>query len=803
MFKRITAVFILICLALSAVPVFGEHWADDTIQDLYERGYIASIEDANPDFSITRAEFVKLINKCFNYKVQLLENYPDVFETKWYYQDFGIAKYIGYLTGDENGNANPENYMTRAECAVMLGRILKSRMINPDRFSDQSDIPAWAVDYVSQLSALSILNGYPDGSFQPNGLVTRAEAFTIIQKVDSLIRFEEGEGTAEQPYVIRTPYQFNHIRDYVWESRTPFFILEDDINLSVIDYQPTGTQDFPFQGVLDGKGHSVQYEISGTVDGYAGLFGYNAGTIKSIKVSGECSSNVASGIIAGENKGNLLYCISEGAVTVQNIIENSEVTAGGIVGVNNGYVYACYNRSDVSLSELQSGSKGYAGGICGYNNREISGCINGGQVNAAVEEKGEITGLEAGVSGNCYSESTATLDVLDPAVWNEQDGRLVQTPFIQKILFQNGTGTENDPYLISTPEEFSSLRFQPEAYYQLTQDIDLENYPGFTFFEEFSGSFDGQEYCIKNLTLDRSNIRKSGLFILNNGIIRNLRLDQCNISGKTNVAGITNTNYGKIENCSISGSLNLKNENLANINLYLGAFAAENYGSIVSCVNEAAINVESSASDDHLIIGGITGDNTNLIDECKNVGAITVAAYGAGARVETGGITGNNTNGDIYDSANSAFVSAYSKSWVIYAGGITAYNTGTITKAANSAEIKAESDTSSAFSAGIAAQNARAVELSENSGSIQSISQDESATSGGIVAWNSDWVSSCNNTAAVSSMISNQENSSIAGGVAGHNTHVIANCNNSGTVSAIGGESLRGDICGFDVTEME
>ena len=798
MYKKITAIFVLICLLLSVTSAYAEHWADSTIKELYDRGFIAKLEDAAPDESITRAEFVKLINKCFNYKVQLVENYPDVFQTKWYYKDFGIAKYIGYLTGDENGNANPESFMTRAECAAMIGRILDSRLQDERIFNDHDQIPVWSADYISQLSALSIINCYPDGSFRPNGQVTRAEAFTIIAKVDSMIRFEEGDGTPEKPYVVKTPYQFNHIRDYVWESGMPYFVLEADIDLTEIRYMPIGDQRFPFQGVLDGQGHSVQYDTFDIECDYGGLFAYNAGTIKSLKVSGRVTGYTAAGVIAAQNEGNILYCTAEGIAYTQNNTEKTEITAGGIAGVNSGYIYACYNRSDVSLSDLKAGSTGYAGGICGYNNREISGSINGGTIEANVEDKGDIAGVNVGVLSNNYAEKDASLEFLDRAVWNVKDGELIQSPFIQKKPFQNGSGTESDPYQISTPEEFSSVRFRPEACYQLTQNIDLTNYPGFTFFEEFSGVLDGQGHQISHLTLDRSNTRKSGLIVLNHGTLKNLRLEQCNISGRTHIAGFVNTNYGNIENCSVSGTLQLKNEKLANINLYLGAIAAENGGTIINCTNEAAVIAESSASDCRLMLGGIAGENTKVIDQSKNSGGIRVNAEGEGSRLEIGGITGKNTAGDIYDSKNLAAVSSNSQKWVAYTAGIAAFNTGSITNCSNSGEIKAESDASSAIAGGIAAQNERAVELSVNTGTIQSVSQSESASSGGITGRNSDWVSSCSNSGTISASILNQEFSSIAGGIAGQNAYMVSNCSNSGTISAQGGEALKGDICGLN-----
>ena len=102
MYKKITAIFVLICLLLSVTSAYAEHWADSTIKELYDRGFIAKLEDAAPDESITRAEFVKLINKCFNYKVQLVENYPDVSQMPYELNEDDIRQELEILGLPEN-----------------------------------------------------------------------------------------------------------------------------------------------------------------------------------------------------------------------------------------------------------------------------------------------------------------------------------------------------------------------------------------------------------------------------------------------------------------------------------------------------------------------------------------------------------------------------------------------------------------------------------------------------------------------------------------------------------------------------
>ena len=49
-----------------------------------------------------------------------------------------------------------------------------------EAFKDAAKISDWAKDSVEYLTKAGILNGYPDGTFQPQGNATRAEAAKII-----------------------------------------------------------------------------------------------------------------------------------------------------------------------------------------------------------------------------------------------------------------------------------------------------------------------------------------------------------------------------------------------------------------------------------------------------------------------------------------------------------------------------------------------------------------------------------------------------------------------------------------------
>ena len=53
------------------------------------------------------------------------------------------------MTGDENGNFNPNAKVTRNEMAVVMSNLLDYRVANYKGTSPFTDVPAWAEPYVA------------------------------------------------------------------------------------------------------------------------------------------------------------------------------------------------------------------------------------------------------------------------------------------------------------------------------------------------------------------------------------------------------------------------------------------------------------------------------------------------------------------------------------------------------------------------------------------------------------------------------------------------------------------------------
>jgi uncharacterized repeat protein (TIGR01451 family) len=104
--------------------------------------------------------------------------------------DLLTADHIWYIRGYEDNTVRPAGNLTRAEATMVFYRLLnpslKTDTYKTSRFRDVNAV-AWYGLAVGTLTELGILDGYPDGSFQPNRPISRAELAKIVAQFDSLL----------------------------------------------------------------------------------------------------------------------------------------------------------------------------------------------------------------------------------------------------------------------------------------------------------------------------------------------------------------------------------------------------------------------------------------------------------------------------------------------------------------------------------------------------------------------------------------------------------------------------------------
>lgn len=189
----LTAVMIVGILPAQAPKAQAESWVDPYLNKLAEWGVMKGDQNGNmyPDRSITRAEFVAMINRAYGYKTVVGTPFTDVYLRNWYYDDIGIAYGAGYFNGTSATTASPERTLTREEAAVVMARNMRLEPVvgEATSFNDGRYFNSWSRGLIESAARHGVISGYPDGSFQPFRSITRGEMAALVARaVGTLIK---------------------------------------------------------------------------------------------------------------------------------------------------------------------------------------------------------------------------------------------------------------------------------------------------------------------------------------------------------------------------------------------------------------------------------------------------------------------------------------------------------------------------------------------------------------------------------------------------------------------------------------
>lgn len=173
------------------VSDIGSHWAKQEISSWIEQGFIDGYPDGTfkPNNSISRAEFIKLVNSLFAFSEKAPVSFTDVKESDWFYAEFAKASKVGYLSGYKAGTIDPNGLITRQEVATIAAKVklLQEDAAAANGFADAALIPAESKGFIGAVAKAKVMNGYPDKKFEPLKNITRAESIVALNKLISII----------------------------------------------------------------------------------------------------------------------------------------------------------------------------------------------------------------------------------------------------------------------------------------------------------------------------------------------------------------------------------------------------------------------------------------------------------------------------------------------------------------------------------------------------------------------------------------------------------------------------------------
>ena len=196
--KKISRFIAVLTVAASfAVPVAANaqtfsdmpnNWTTKALENAVKNGLLNGADGKiMPDDNITRAQMAAIIVRAFGAKKEAdLSRFADVAKDKWYYSEFAKAVQMNVFGGDDNGNLNPENFITYQECFTVAAKLL--RLPNTDiscleKFSDYSKVDEWAKQNMANVVGYGYWDGI-DNMLKPKDYITRSE-FAVL--MDNLV----------------------------------------------------------------------------------------------------------------------------------------------------------------------------------------------------------------------------------------------------------------------------------------------------------------------------------------------------------------------------------------------------------------------------------------------------------------------------------------------------------------------------------------------------------------------------------------------------------------------------------------
>lgn len=162
--------------------------AKDYILDAYMNNLIdgCSCDQFSPDAPLTRAQAATLVVRWLGLKAELNPAYSfDDCLGNWAQAYIETARKYNIISGVGDNQFVPDRPMTREEAAVLINNVLNYKS-NPigTMYSDVTrGTNAWSCNAIEALSANGIIGSNDNGTFHPQGVITRAEAVVMFSQI--------------------------------------------------------------------------------------------------------------------------------------------------------------------------------------------------------------------------------------------------------------------------------------------------------------------------------------------------------------------------------------------------------------------------------------------------------------------------------------------------------------------------------------------------------------------------------------------------------------------------------------------
>ena len=183
--ERAMSLVLAAVLLLGTVPGLtlpsSAHWADEYLDKMVDWGVMRGDIGGNmaPDRSITRAEFVAMMNRAYGYTRLAGHPFTDVRTSDYYYEAALWAHQKGMVSGSA---LRPFAPCTRASTMEFMWKAAGSPAVSGNRRFDDVSVNASYARAVAWATEQKITSGTSSTTFSPNNICTRGQIVTFLYR---------------------------------------------------------------------------------------------------------------------------------------------------------------------------------------------------------------------------------------------------------------------------------------------------------------------------------------------------------------------------------------------------------------------------------------------------------------------------------------------------------------------------------------------------------------------------------------------------------------------------------------------
>ena len=186
-----------------------------------------------------------------------------------------VLQAVGIMVGDDNGNFNPDQQVTRNEMAVVMSNLMEYNVASYANTSPFTDVPEWAEPYVAACWTNGITAGYSDTIYGGSDSVTTAQAALMLMKALGYFQYQQDFGSDWQLATITKGNDISLFEDV--DSGVREAMTRNDLAQLVLNTLKAGTVRASTSGSITVGGvtiaTSVEYNFITSERSYASAIG--------------------------------------------------------------------------------------------------------------------------------------------------------------------------------------------------------------------------------------------------------------------------------------------------------------------------------------------------------------------------------------------------------------------------------------------------------------------------------------------------------------------------------------------------